>query len=91
MLRTPWSLMRMVLLVSLWLATVCNLPLWLALWHLPDVSGLRGALFGLVFSLMIASAIIAVQQRACHPEQCRYHALGRERCCTIRRSRECMR
>ena len=57
MLHKPWSLMRMVLLVSLWLATVCNLPLWWALWQLPDVSGLRGALFGLVFALMIASAV----------------------------------
>ena len=60
MLHKPWSLMRMVLLVSLWLASVCNLPLWLALWDLPDVSGLRGALFGVVFALIVASAVTAL-------------------------------
>lgn len=60
MFKKPWSLMRMVLLVSLWLATACNLPLWLAMWNLPDVSGLRGAVFGLVFALIIASAITAL-------------------------------
>jgi lipid A ethanolaminephosphotransferase len=60
MLRKPWSLLEMVLLVSVWLATACNLPLWWALWHLPDVSGLRGMLFGGVFVLIIASAIAAL-------------------------------
>ena len=60
MLHKPWSSMRMVLLVSLWLASVCNLPLWLALWDLPDVSGLRGALFGVVFGLIVASAVTAL-------------------------------
>jgi len=60
MLRKPCSPMQMVLLVSLWLATVGNPALWLALWRLPDVSGLRGALFGVVFVLIVASAVAAL-------------------------------
>lgn len=56
----PWSSPHMVLLVSLWLATACNAPLWLALWQLPDVSGLRGAVFAVAFALIIASVVTAL-------------------------------
>ena len=48
--------MHMVLLVNLWLATVCNVSLWLTLSELPDVSGLRGGVFAVVLALIIASA-----------------------------------
>ena len=58
--RQSLSPLRQVLLVSLWLATVCNFPLWLKLWDLPDVSGMRGIVFSSVLALIIASVCAAV-------------------------------
>lgn len=49
-----------LLLASLWLATVCNIPLWMALAKLPELSNPRGLLFGLTFGLMIAAANLAL-------------------------------
>ena len=46
----------MVVLVNLWLATACNVSLWLTLSELPDVSGMRGGVFAVVLALIIASA-----------------------------------
>lgn len=45
---------------SLWLASVCNLPLWQAVSALPDVQGLRGWGFGLAFMLLVAAGNAAV-------------------------------
>jgi len=41
--------------VTLWLATLANLPLWRQLWQLPEISGLRGLGFALGFALAIAA------------------------------------
>lgn len=44
----------LTLLASLWLVTLPNIPLWRQLAQLPEVSGLRGGLFGLGLALGIA-------------------------------------
>lgn len=44
---------------SIWLATAGNLPLWLALWRLPDQEGWQGASFLLAF-VVIVGALNAV-------------------------------
>ena len=41
-------------LTTLWLVTLPNIPLWRQLQQLPEVSGLRGLLFGLGMASMIA-------------------------------------
>ena len=41
--------------VSLWLAVFGNLPLWLKLAQLPEISGLRGWGFGLAFAMLVAA------------------------------------
>jgi len=46
--------------ISLWLASVCNLPLWQAIATLPGVQGLRGWGFGLAFMLLVAAGNAAV-------------------------------
>ena len=50
----------LVVLVSLWLATVCNVPLWREVAALPGIGGLRGWGFSLAFMLIIAAANVAV-------------------------------
>ena len=45
----------LTLLASLWLVTLPNIPLWRQLAQLPEVSGLRGLLFGLGMALGIAA------------------------------------
>ena len=46
--------MQLTLLTSVWLLTLPNLALWRQLSHLPEVSGLRGALFALGMAAGIA-------------------------------------
>ncbi|MDP3522437.1 MAG: DUF1705 domain-containing protein, partial [Hydrogenophaga sp.] len=46
--------------LALWLATVGNLPLWRALWTLPDLAGLRGGLFMLGAALFVAATLVVV-------------------------------
>ena len=41
--------------VSLWLAVFGNLPLWLKLAQLPEISGLRGWGFGMAFAMLVAA------------------------------------
>jgi lipid A ethanolaminephosphotransferase len=50
----------LVVCVSLWLATLCNFPLWRELWALPDINGWRGLGFTLGFMGLIAGAQVAV-------------------------------
>jgi lipid A ethanolaminephosphotransferase len=47
-------------LAALWLASVCNWPLWRALWTLPEMHSPRGAMFMLSLGLMIAALAAAV-------------------------------
>ncbi len=50
----------LVVLVSLWLASVCNLPLWRAVAALPGTEGLRGWGFALAFMVLVAAGNAAV-------------------------------
>ncbi len=45
----------LTLLTSLWLVTLPNLPLWTRLHALPEITGLRGLLFGLGLALGVAA------------------------------------
>ena len=47
--------LQLILLVSLWLAALPNLPLWRQLAQLPEVTGLRGVLFGLGLAVSIVT------------------------------------
>jgi lipid A ethanolaminephosphotransferase len=58
--RTPRSALTLVVLASLWLATLGNIALWRTLHSLPDLSGWHGMLFGGAFALIIASATTAL-------------------------------
>ena len=50
----------LVVLASLWLASVCNLPLWRAVAALPGTEGLRGWGFSLAFMVLVAAGNAAV-------------------------------
>ncbi len=50
----------LAVLAGLWLASVCNWPLWRALWALPEMHSGRGVLFLLSLGLMIAALAAAV-------------------------------
>ncbi len=50
----------LALVVSGWLATVGNVPLWRALFALPEQSSLRGLLFAAGFAALIAAATMAL-------------------------------
>lgn len=54
--KTPRATWLLILLASLWMASLGNLALWRALTQLPDLSGWHGLLIGLSFALMIAGA-----------------------------------
>ncbi len=58
--RTYRRTLSLVLLASLWLAVVGNLALWQTLLALPDLTGWRGAVFGVAFALIIASVLTAL-------------------------------
>ena len=49
------SSLPLVLAGSAWLALAGNLPLWQAMWQLPDLHGWRGAWLALVMAAMIFS------------------------------------
>ena len=49
-----------IVIVSLWLATLCNLPLWREISALPAVRGPRGLGFGLAFVVLVAAGNAAV-------------------------------
>ena len=55
--RTP---LAVVLLIAGWLATVGNLPLWRAVWALPEHNGWRGLVFSIALALWIGAALVVV-------------------------------
>lgn len=54
MTRSKIEPIWLVLLTSLWLASIGNVALWLALWRLPEVTGFQGLAFLLGFFAFIA-------------------------------------
>ncbi len=58
--RRSWSAGKLALLLSTWLALACNLPLWRAIWVLPEVTGWRGVLFSLGLATWIGAALLAL-------------------------------
>lgn len=58
--RPSRSATHLVLLASLWLATLGNLALWRALYQLPDLNGWHAAGFGVALAFIIASALTAL-------------------------------
>lgn len=57
--RQGMALHWQVLLLGLWLTTICNVALWQQLWALPEVEGWRGMRFmlgmgGLVLGVLMA-------------------------------------
>ncbi len=52
--RSPWHPTALLAVLTAWLATVGNLPLWLAVWQLPETQGARAlsTLGGLVLLLL---------------------------------------
>lgn len=55
-----WRPGALVLLASCWLALAGNLPLWRAIWDLPEVAGLRGLVFLAGLFVWIAAALTAL-------------------------------
>jgi hypothetical protein len=39
--RSAWNPTRLLAVLVLWLATLGNLPFWMAIWQLPETQGLR--------------------------------------------------
>lgn len=50
----------LVLVVGLWLATVCNMPLWREVASLPNHTGLHGWVFGFAFAVVVAAGNVAL-------------------------------
>ena len=57
--RRGWTPLAAVLLVAAWLATVGNLPLWRAVWALPEHNGWRGLVFSLALATWIGAALVS--------------------------------
>jgi lipid A ethanolaminephosphotransferase len=57
--RPPRTTITLVVLSSVWLATLGNLALWKNLIALPDLTGWHGVFFGTAFALMIACVVSA--------------------------------
>jgi len=58
--REPSRPAWVAVLVSLWLATACNLPLWREVMQLPGQGSARGWLFALAFALIVAAGNAAL-------------------------------
>lgn len=58
--RTPWHPTALLLILALWLTTVGNLPLWKALWRLPETHGLQavGTLGSLVLVVLAVTVLL---------------------------------
>ena len=54
---SPWHPTSLLMVLALWLATAGNLPLWMAVWRLPETQGLRGVLTLLGFVLVVLSLV----------------------------------
>ncbi|MDB5848528.1 MAG: phosphoethanolamine transferase [Rhodoferax sp.] len=59
-LRTRGTPLGLLLAASVWIATVCNLPLWRELAQMPELHGARGLWFGISCVLMITGATAAL-------------------------------
>jgi lipid A ethanolaminephosphotransferase len=55
-----WNPLVLALWISGWLATAGNVPLWRALWALPEHGGLRGALFSAGLACLIGAATMVL-------------------------------
>ena len=55
-----WSPGSLVLLLGCWLALAGNVPLWRAVWALPEHTGWRGLLFSFGLALWIVAALTAL-------------------------------
>jgi len=58
--RTARTVTAVIAASALWLAGPANWPLWKALWSLPELGGLAGAVFTVAFGLMIAALVGAL-------------------------------
>ena len=57
--RAPWHPTALLLILALWLATVGNLPLWKALWRLPETHGLQAVLtLGSLVLVVLAATVL---------------------------------
>jgi len=59
-IRPARATTTLVVMASVWLAVIGNLALWRNLMQLPDLSGLRGAMFMVAFAFMIACVVSAL-------------------------------
>ena len=53
--RGGWNPLTLALVAGLWIAALCNWPLWRALARLPEMASPRGALFIVGFGVMVAA------------------------------------
>ena len=53
-----WNPLTLATLAAVWIASVCNWPLWRAMSALPELSSVRGALFMVAFGGVIAGATL---------------------------------
>lgn len=58
--RRPWHPAWVVVLISIWLATACNVPLWQEVLKLPGHNSLRGWGFELAFVAIVAAGNAAL-------------------------------
>ena len=57
--RAPWHPTALLLILALWLATVGNLPLWKALWRLPETHGLQAVItLGSLVLVVLAATVL---------------------------------
>lgn len=57
--RAPWHPTALLLILALWLATVGNLPLWKALWRLPETHGLQAVVtLGSLVLVVLAATVL---------------------------------
>ena len=54
---SPWHPTSLLMVLALWLATAGNLPLWMAVWRLPETQGFRGVVTLLGFILVVLSLL----------------------------------
>lgn len=50
----------LVVLVSVWVSTVCNIALWRAFWELPELHNVRGFGFGVAFCVVVTAGNCAL-------------------------------
>ena len=57
--RAPWHPTALLLVLALWLATAGNLPLWRALWKLPETHGLQSVVtLGSLVLVVLAATVL---------------------------------